>query len=72
MNAPTFSRLFSFSVNLFVVHGGNVLVAEKGFRGDKQRYIEFKAYCDEYDFHFYIMDKDGKRRQMDPSDLIKN
>jgi hypothetical protein len=47
------------------------VLTEKDFRGDKQRYIEFKTYCDEYDFHFYVIDKDGKRRQIDPSDLGK-
>jgi hypothetical protein len=42
------------------------VLTEKDFGGDKQRYIEFKNYCDEYDFHFYVIDKDGKRRQIDP------
>ena len=41
------------------------------FMGDKQRYIELKNYCDEYDFHFYVVDKDGKRRQVDPATLGK-
>jgi hypothetical protein len=39
------------------------------FEGDKKRYVEFKNYCDEYDFHFYIIDKDGKRVQVDPKDF---
>ena len=47
------------------------VLTEKDFHGDKQRYIEFKAYCDEYDFHFYVIDKDGNRRQIDPSNLRK-
>jgi hypothetical protein len=38
------------------------------FDGDKKRYLEFKNYCDEYDFHFYLM-KDGKRVKIDPNDL---
>jgi hypothetical protein len=42
------------------------VLTEKDFGGDKQRYIEFKNYCDEYDFHFYVIDKDGKRREIDP------
>jgi hypothetical protein len=42
------------------------VLTEKDFGGDKQRYIEFKNYCDEYDFRFYVVDKDGKRRQIDP------
>ena len=47
------------------------VVTEKDFGGDKERYIEFKNYCDEYDFHFYIVDKDGKRRQIDPRTIGK-
>jgi hypothetical protein len=43
------------------------VLTEKDFRGDKQRYIEFKNYCDEYDFRFYVVDKDGKRRKIDPA-----
>jgi hypothetical protein len=40
------------------------------FNGDKNRYLEFQNYCDEYDFHFYLM-KDGKRIKIDPNDLDK-
>ena len=47
------------------------VMTEKDFGGDKERYIEFKNYCDEYDFHFYIIDKDGKRTQIDPATLEK-
>ena len=47
------------------------VVTEKDFQGDKERYIEFKNYCDEYDFHFYVVNKDGKRRQIDPKTLGK-
>jgi hypothetical protein len=47
------------------------VVTEKDFGGDKQRYIEFKNYCNEYDFHFYIVDKDGKRREIDPKTFGK-
>ena len=47
------------------------VLTEKDFGGDKERYIEFKNYCDEYDFHFYIVDKDGKRKQIDPTTLGK-
>ena len=47
------------------------VLTEKDFVGDKERYIEFKNYCDEYDFHFYIIDKNGKRRQIDPRTLGK-
>ena len=47
------------------------VVTEEMFEGDKQRYIEVKNYCDEYDFQMYIVDKDGKRRQIDPSTFGK-
>jgi hypothetical protein len=57
-------------------HKGNLrriceVVTEKDFKGDKQRYIEFKNYCDEYDFHLYVVGKDGKRREIDPKTLSK-
>jgi hypothetical protein len=41
------------------------------FEGNKSRYIDFKNYCDEYDFHFYVIDKDGKRKQIDPETFGK-
>ena len=47
------------------------IVTEKDFKGDKQRYIDFRNYCDEYDFHFYMVDKGGKRREVDPEKLGK-
>ena len=42
------------------------VATEEMFEGDKERYKEFKNYCDEYDFHFYVVDKKGRRRQIDP------
>ena len=42
------------------------VTTEEMFEGDKERYREFKNYCDEYDFHFYVVDKKGRRRQIDP------
>ena len=36
------------------------------FEGNIQRFGEFKNYCNEYDFHMYLVDKDGTRRQIDP------
>ena len=45
------------------------VVTEKDFEGDRERYIEFRNYCDENDFRFYVVDKDGKRRQIDPRAL---
>jgi hypothetical protein len=47
------------------------VLTEEDFGGDKQRYIEFKNYCDEYDFRFYVVDKDGKRRKIDPATFRK-
>ena len=41
------------------------------FEGNKARFVEFKNYCDEYDFHFYVVDKDGKRKQIDPETFGK-
>jgi hypothetical protein len=47
------------------------VLTEEMFEGDKQRYIEVKNYCDEYDFHMYVVDKDGKRREIDPKTFGK-
>ena len=47
------------------------VLTEKDFEGDKQRYIELKNYCDEYDFSLYVVDKDGKRRKIDPATFGK-
>jgi hypothetical protein len=47
------------------------IVTEKDFKGDKQAYTEFKNYCDEYDFHLYVVDKDGKRKEFDPKTIAK-
>jgi hypothetical protein len=47
------------------------VVTEEMFEGDKQRYLEVKNYCDEYDFHMYVVDKDGKRVEIDPKTFGK-
>lgn len=47
------------------------VLTEKDFSGDKQRYIEFRNYCDEYDFNLYVVDKNGKRREIDPKTFGK-
>ena len=47
------------------------VATEEMFEGDKKRYREFKNYCDEYDFHFFVVDRDGKRRQIDPETFGK-
>jgi hypothetical protein len=41
------------------------------FDGNMEKYIEFKNYCNEYDFHMYVVDKDGKRTRIDPQTLVK-
>jgi hypothetical protein len=69
------SKIGAFTPDIDAKKGGLrhicEVLTEKDFEGDKERYIEFKNYCDEYDFHFYIVDKDGKRRQIDPKTLGK-
>ena len=69
------SKIGSFTPDIEATKGGLrricEVVTEKDFQGDKQRYTEFKNYCDEYDFHLYVVDKDGKRRQIDPRTLGK-
>lgn len=47
-----------------------VLTLEE-FKADKKRYRHLKDYCDEYDFQMYIIDKDGKRKQIDPQTFGK-
>ena len=47
------------------------IITEKDFEGNKERYIEFKNYCDEYDFHLYVVDKNGTRREIDPKNFGK-
>ena len=47
------------------------VATEEMFSGDKERYLEIKNYCDEYDFRFYVVDKEGKRREIDPSKFGK-
>ena len=47
------------------------VATEEMFENDKKRYTELRNYCDEYDFHFYIVDKDGKRKQIDPATFGK-
>ena len=69
------SKIGGFTPDIEATKGGLrricQVVTEKDFNGDKQAYIEFRNYCDEYDFHFYVIDKDGKRREVDPKTLGK-
>ena len=46
------------------------VATEEMFKGNKDRYAEFKNYCDEYDFHFYVI-KDGKREEVDIKNFAK-
>ena len=39
------------------------------FQGNIQKYVEFKNYCREYDFHMYIVDKNGKHQEIDPQTI---
>jgi hypothetical protein len=41
------------------------------FEGDMEKYRQVKNYCDEYDFQMYVVDKDGKRRQINPETFGK-
>jgi hypothetical protein len=69
------AKIGSFTPDIEAQKGGLrricEVLTEKDFGGDKQRYIEFKNYCVEYDFHFYVIDKDGKRRKIDPKTFGK-
>jgi hypothetical protein len=69
------SKIGAFTPDIDATKGGLrricQVVSEKDFKGDKQAYIEFRNYCDEYDFHFYVVDKDGKRREVDPKTIGK-
>lgn len=47
------------------------VATEDMFAGDKTKYIELKNYCDEYDFRMYVVDKDGKRKEIDPQTFGK-
>ena len=46
-------------------------VTPEMFEGNEEKYLEVKNYCDEYDFRMYVVDKDGKRRQIDPETFGK-
>jgi len=48
------------------------VVTPEMFEGNREKYLEVKDYCDEYDFHMYVIDKDGRRRQIDPETFGKN
>ena len=47
------------------------IVTPEMLEGNKEKYAEVKNYCNEYDFHMYVVDKDGKRRQVDPESFRK-
>ncbi len=69
------SKIGTFTPDI-EAHKGNLrriceVITEKDFKGNKERYIEFKNYCDEYDFHLYVVDKNGTRREIDPKNFGK-
>ncbi len=43
----------------------------KDFEGNKARYMDFRNYCNEYDFKMYVIGKDGKRKEIDPETFGK-
>ncbi|HLN45990.1 MAG TPA: hypothetical protein VK209_09825 [Candidatus Sulfotelmatobacter sp.] len=47
------------------------VLTEKDFKGNKSEYIDFKHYCEEYDFHLFVVDQNGNRREIDPRTLEK-
>jgi hypothetical protein len=47
------------------------IVTPEMFEDNKEMYREVKNYCDEYDFHMYIVDKDGNRKQINPQTFGK-
>jgi len=69
------SRLGAFTPDIDATKGGLrricEVVTEKDFKDDKQAYIEFRNYCDEFDFHFFVVDKEGNRREVDPKTFEK-
>jgi len=42
------------------------VVNERTLTLDKAQLLALKDYCEEYDFHVYVVDKDGKRKLIDP------
>ncbi len=69
------SKIGAFTPDIEATKGGLrricQVMSEKDFKGDRQAYVEFRNYCDEYDFHFYVVDTDGKRREIDPKTIGK-
>jgi len=47
------------------------VVTPEMFEDNREKYLEVKDYCDEYDFHMYVIDNNGKRRQIDPETFGK-
>jgi hypothetical protein len=42
------------------------VVSEKDFEGNKAKYLDFKNYCEEYDFQLYVVGKNGKLKPYEP------
>jgi hypothetical protein len=47
------------------------VIKPENLESNRKRYQELKNYCNEYDFHMYIIDKEGKRKQIDPQTFGK-
>lgn len=47
------------------------VVNEEALDVDKAELKALKTYCEEYDFHLYVIDKEGNRRLVDPQTLQK-
>ena len=47
------------------------VVTDPALKKDKAQLTALKNYCDEYDFHMYVVDKSGKRKLIDPKTLEK-
>jgi hypothetical protein len=45
------------------------VVTEGSLKTDKIQLLDLQKYCEEYDFHMYIVDKNGKRKLIDPKTL---
>ena len=46
------------------------VVTEEMFAGNRAQYQDLKNYCDEYDFHMYVV-KNGQRVELNKNELSK-
>ena len=47
------------------------VVTEKDLGTDTAQLTALRDYCEEYDFHLYVVGKDGKRKVIDPKTFGK-